>query len=52
MLKRKRELEESDTVIQSMVRRPTFILGFEPGDFEKRAMGICLRDIARQLGVL
>lgn len=52
MLKRKLELKESDIIIQSMVRGPQFILGFEPDDFERRVMGICLRDIARQLGVL
>jgi hypothetical protein len=52
MLGRKRDLEESDDVIRSMVRRQSLILGFEPGEFEKRTLGICLRDIARQMGVL
>ncbi len=52
MLGRKHNLEESDEVIRSMVRRQSLILGFEPGEFEKRTLGICLRDIARQMGVL
>jgi hypothetical protein len=52
MLGRKHDLEESDEIIRSMVRRQSLILGFEPGEFEKRTLGICLRDIARQMGVL
>lgn len=51
MLKRKQFRDESDTVVQSLMRAD-FILGFDPLDYEKRALGICLRDIARRQGVL
>lgn len=52
MLKRKRDMDDSDKVVQSLVRLPAFILGFEPDEFEKRALGICLQSIARQQGIL
>ncbi len=51
MLKRKQFRDESDAVVQSLIRAD-FILGFAPHDFEKRALGICLRDIAKNLKVL
>lgn len=51
MLKRKQFRDESDAVVQSLMRAD-FILGFDPLDFEKRALGICLRDIAKNLKVL
>lgn len=50
MLKRKRFIDASDAVMQSLARRPAFILGFDPADVERRALGICLRDIAKQHG--
>ncbi|MQA54199.1 hypothetical protein [Pseudomonas piscis] len=52
MLKRQRDLDESDKIIQSLVRRPAFILGFNPDDCESRALGICLHSIARQQGII
>ncbi|POA54811.1 hypothetical protein C1889_14850 [Pseudomonas sp. FW507-12TSA] len=52
MLKRQRDLDESDKIVQSLVRRPAFILGFNPDDCERRALGICLHSIARQQGII
>lgn len=52
MLKRIQTLDESDDVLKSLTIRPMFILGFAPHNVEKRALGICLRDIAKNLKVL
>ncbi|CRI57152.1 hypothetical protein [Pseudomonas sp. CCOS 191] len=52
MLKRGREFKEFDGVVQSLVRRPAFILGFEPDDVQRRALGLCLREIASQQGLV
>lgn len=52
MLQRIQTLEESDVVLEKLMIRPLFILGFAPHDVEKRALGICLLDIAKNLKAL
>ncbi|MGC5698793.1 hypothetical protein J4P02_01160 [Pseudomonas sp. NFXW11] len=52
MLGRKQAMDDGDAVLQSLALRHRYILGFDPKDAEQRALGICLKDIAKQLKVL
>lgn len=52
MLGRIQTLDDSDKHIEPLIIRPLFILGFAPHEAEQRALGICLLDIAKNLGAL